>query len=204
MVSNSSKVSTQFQRGVEVSYLIPEVMNPTTGKRKTAFPNPSGILRRFAFRIDGSVWMMDEKKVPETLFRKMIAAGCTVNVIRYDVGERDKVLALARTALEQELKRIRKKLEESLTLATKRFEEAKRLQDGELTNETAEYVKACFRRTKRHLDAAIEASAAFDILREADELFEAMKHEVATKTEQFFADHAIKTRQKKTNDAEVA
>lgn len=59
------------------------------------FPNPSGILRRFAFRFDGSAWIMRGSDVPHALIARMIAAGCRPFVAKMDPGEAKKIIGLA-------------------------------------------------------------------------------------------------------------
>lgn len=190
---NSNDLANKFRHGVEVSYYIPGKLDPVTRKLTPVFPNPSPILRHFAFRIDGSVWMMDESRVPQKLFADMMAAGCTVNVIRYDEAEREKILKRAREVLEQEVNRVRTELENSLKKAQKNFDKAKQLQDTDLVNDTTSYVKVTFWRTKKLLVAAEEAALSFDILRDAEELFAAVNKEIAAKQELFYVEHAIKT-----------
>lgn len=84
---------------------------PTAVSRGTdevdGYPNPSNRLRRFGFRVDGSVWVIPENAWPHALVTEMREAGATVGDVKFDMAEGP---ALVRMAVEQ----MKKDVEEQL------------------------------------------------------------------------------------------
>jgi hypothetical protein len=82
---------------------------PLGEDRTPVFPNPSGLLQRFAIRTSGSMWMVQENRIPYTLIQEMREAGCIVWDIPVDMSAVEKI----REYLIYNLKREIQKREES-------------------------------------------------------------------------------------------
>lgn len=70
---------------------------------ESGMPNPSPILRRFAFRVDGSVWVINEVDLPYRLFKRFDIHGVTWNCWKFDFGEYEKLVNAARESLQNEV-----------------------------------------------------------------------------------------------------
>lgn len=67
---------------VYLSYDIPDdAMEFRKGKMRP-FQNPSGLLQRYAIRVNDSDWLMDAGDVPHALIARMLDAGATPRVVR--------------------------------------------------------------------------------------------------------------------------
>lgn len=81
-------------RLVAMTYDIPDAVD---------FDNPSGFLRRFAYRFNGSCWIMNADDVPHNLIGRMLEAGCDPHVVRIDREDVEKMVGLAVSRLRDEI-----------------------------------------------------------------------------------------------------
>lgn len=173
-------------------------MNPKESKFKAAtmlvydipqgskIPNPSDVLRRRGVRINLSCWIIPDDRVPFTLIDELKKGGAVVYTVHYDTMELDKIKALAFDLLKQEVARIRATLGATLAKSIIRYAKAKEQSSADGVNSTTQYVKFGLRRAKHHLNSAQESATAFDILADANDLFNALRFELATQTELWF------------------
>lgn len=66
--------------------------------------NPSYILRRIGFRIDGSVWVLHESDMPYALLNRFNIHGVAWHTLKFDMTENQKLVTLATEALKTEIK----------------------------------------------------------------------------------------------------
>jgi hypothetical protein len=67
------------------------------------FPNPSGVLRRVAVRINLSCWVIPEHLIPYELLGRMAEAGASWHTVKFDSTEGKKLVTMAVNSLRQEL-----------------------------------------------------------------------------------------------------
>lgn len=173
-------------------YRIPTVTDTKTGAKRSAYPNPAHILRRFAIWKDGSVWYLPIHRTPNTMINEMRAAGCTAEVVKFDIEEYENVMASAREALDNECNRIREFVETSIAKTKKKLKKAEELQSVNEVNGAIGFMKRNFAGAKRYINAALEAMIEFDLLREKESMFDALKAEIAAKTNTFFGMEDVK------------
>ncbi len=129
--------------------------------------------------------------MPFALIEELKKAGAVVYTVHYDTMELDKIKRLAFDLLKQEVARIRTTLNATIFTATERYVKAQRQSSVDGVNATAQFVKFGLRRAKHHLNSAQEAATAFDILADANDLFDALRSELATQTELWFTECAM-------------
>src|SRR3989304_3053538 len=96
--------------------------------------NPSVWLRRFAVRVDGSVWIVPEIRVPKIMpwVDDVNNTGkARASVVRYDLDEEEKIRQTAQITLEAEAARIIASLDASLKTAKEKHEAAARQSSAE-------------------------------------------------------------------------
>lgn len=100
------------------------------------FPNPSGILRQFAIRVNKSDWLMDAGDIPHTLIAKMLDAGATPRPVRLHPDDAKKHIEEAILALQKEVIGRVKSAEASLAYANEQLAGAG--EEADMTPEKAE------------------------------------------------------------------
>jgi len=116
----------------------------------------------------------------------------TWHTVRFDEGEKDKLRKMARDALERELSRIKNSMEECLTKAQNMASVTDGLlvteEDRKIANKKRDtYIKNLLRRSKKEVNAAQEASLAFDLLMDVQEALDSIKNSIAAETSAFIA-----------------
>jgi hypothetical protein len=96
-----------------------------------AFPNPTPYLRArndhgkvFAFRTQGSVWLIDRDNPPLALQARMEAAGCTVDIYPLDMCDEQKYMERAAVQMRKDLLKKLKAEEKSLAEADAKLAQA--------------------------------------------------------------------------------
>jgi hypothetical protein len=165
---------------------------PTMNGGKSAFPNPSGQLKRFAFRLNLSAWMIPHERIPNKLIEAMRAKGCSVEVVRFDEKDITEIRRLGASALVSECNRIRASLEKSIERLKRQIAVTEK--DGAkvkyYSEETRKYADKMLKTAKRSLACAEEATIAFDITADSKEIFTSMRQYVASRQDMIFSDLA--------------
>jgi hypothetical protein len=141
------------------------------------YPNPSGIFRRHGARINLSVWVVPQNRLPMLPLADMRSSGVvSVRVsgpFDGNVGD-DSLLSQAKDALRTEVARIRKGLETAVPVLRKRLVEAATVKDEKLAKFSA---YTAIRRATQDIAALEEASLAFDLTGEFGPLAAALHSE---------------------------
>lgn len=153
--------------------------------------NPSGLMRRFAVRINLSCWVLPLKNLPLLPVREWLSKGASVEVVEFDEGEREKVVALARRALQREVEEMRKTVEESVAKVRAKYVAVKGLaagttERGEALDKAGHYAYLIGYRAKALADAAEECALHFDLTGEVAPLVEALRKTIRAKSALFF------------------
>lgn len=188
---NAPKITPEDDRRfVMLVYDIPQ---------KSHIQNPSDKLRRFAFRINLSCWIMPQYRVPLALVDELKGAGADVELVRFDLNEEKTIRTLARKALAKEVQALRESLTDSIP--EKLAEVQKMIETNEHATEQGQekvksldsFVKMRLWRAKRSLESAMEAATVFALTQDVSELFDAARADLAATNERFLAAHAQKT-----------
>lgn len=67
------------------------------------YPNPSGVLRRYAVRLNLSCWLMDAGDIPNAMIGEMLDANCDPHTFRFDPADSKKLLTVAVAKLSREI-----------------------------------------------------------------------------------------------------
>lgn len=82
-------------------YYIPKVRD-NRGRERDVFPNPSNILRRIGYRVDGSVWVIPSDRLPWTLIGDMQGTiGVTCQEVEFSKAEAAKLSKIALETLQK-------------------------------------------------------------------------------------------------------
>lgn len=189
------------RRFVMVVYDIPQ---------KSHIQNPSDKLKRFAFRINLSCWIMPQYRLPFALIDSLKARGADVEVVRFDLNEEKAIRALAKKALAREVQELRESLADKLP--EKMAEVQRMIEANEHTSETGEealkgldsFIKMRLWRAKRSIESAMEAATVFALTQDVSELFDAARADIAATNERFLAAHAQKTIESANGKAQKA
>jgi hypothetical protein len=123
--------------------------------------NPSPRLRRMAVRVNLSCWVIREGDIPYHLLNEMAQGGATWHVVRFDAGESEKLIGMAREALIRDIRAAMKRANSSADGATRKLEA------GENTTETRaqfiERVKPIVRRVNKLLADTRKVAERFGI-----------------------------------------
>jgi hypothetical protein len=182
-------------RAVLLNYLIKSEAN------KSIKIKPSTFLKKCGVRIDGSVWVIPEQAIPwEYLNEHLVGPGIQWWTHRFDESESGKIKKLARDGIAAEAERIQKSLEASLEKASARLAEVEATEatnvirdEDDLTPverakcEHNRFVRATLRLARKHLEAAQQASLAFDIVADVADLTNAVGKAIAAETEAWLA-----------------
>lgn len=123
--------------------------------------NPSNRLRSMAVRVNLSCWVIREGDIPYVLLNDMAAGGATWHVVRFDAGESEKLVGMAREALIRDIREALRRANRSAAVA------AQPIEAGENTANTraafVERVRPLVRRMNRLLADARKAAERFGI-----------------------------------------
>ena len=153
--------------------------------------NPSGLMRRFAVRINLSCWVLPLKNLPLLPVREWVEKGASVEVVEFDEGEREKVVALARRALQREVEEMRRTVEASVAKVRERYAGVKALGTGttersEALDRAGHYAYLIGYRAKALADAAEECALHFDLTGDVAPLVGALRKTIKAKAAIFF------------------
>ncbi len=153
--------------------------------------NLSMLLRRFGARINLSCWVLPLKNLALVPIKMWVEKGAKVEVVEFDEHESEKVIALARRAIQNDLEQTRGFVEGSVSKVRARFADTMTL--GTNTQERIEaqkkaegYSYAVLYRAKAIADAAEEAALHFDLTGDVAELVEALRRSIKAKSTLFF------------------
>jgi hypothetical protein len=115
-------------RCVLLFYYIPMVQH--NGRLQDLVGNPSATLRRIGIRLDGSVWCIQESRVPWPIVDTMLKAEgpnlerVTCHVVKFDKEDNDRLTEIATNYLKDELSEVQKRLLASVHNAETAYLEA--------------------------------------------------------------------------------
>jgi hypothetical protein len=164
-------------RTVLLFYRIPSKVN---------IPNPASFLRRFGFSTDGSVWFIPEQNLPMVPVKLWREKGATVEVVRFDEGESETVMRLAREALSKNVAETLASLEGAVD----------KLKDRYANVATGDYVEAkvvhgqavrYVRQARKALEAAQECAATFMLLGDFKLLFDGVRQSIRANDALFYS-----------------
>jgi hypothetical protein len=169
-------------RYVCYSYDIPKNIPPEE------YPAPSLVLRRFAVRMQQSVWIVPDTMVSrtETLSDDIQALpGGKVRVFRFDLEELAAIKAEAQEALESEANRIRTYIEKAIAKTTERLTAAQRAMSVADTNAAIRYQQTSLANALREINDAEECAVAFDLTGSLAELMRSVRSVIEARAEAF-------------------
>ncbi len=183
-------------------YYIPTVVDTTTGIKRGAYPNPSNELRRYAVRVDdgGSVWYLPLHRIPNHMIAEMREAKCVANTVTFALEEYDNVIAQARGAMDAECQRIGKLVKDGLDEFEVKLVKANKEQSVKGVNAAIAYARGKFNLAKRHAAAATECLVEFDLLREKESIFDALKKKIASQMEEFIGEHVEEQQKRRVEE----
>lgn len=115
-------------RCVLLFYYIPMVQH--NGRLQDLVGNPSATLRRIGIRLDGSVWCVQESRVPWPIVDTMLKAEgpnlerVTCHVVKFDKEDNERLVTIATNYLKDELAEVQKRLLASVHNAETAYLEA--------------------------------------------------------------------------------
>ena len=168
-------------RAIMYMYYIPTSVKPED------YPAPSVALRKFAARIEYSCWVVPEGQMHRTVpvTEALLGVGAAVDTVRFDEAETDKILVLARRAIEREAQRIRKYIDASISTTSKKLEEARRLVSVNETNAAIRFQQTAINRARGELNDAESCAVAFDLLGDLQELTDGIRAAVEARASAF-------------------
>jgi hypothetical protein len=116
-------------RCVLLFYYTPIIYQPGLAPRDL-YPNQSCNLRKIGIRLDGSVWCLQETRVPWPIVDEMLKAvgpngeRMTVHVVKFDKEDNDRLTEIAKNYLKDELAKVQKRLLASVHNAETAYLEA--------------------------------------------------------------------------------
>lgn len=125
---------------------------PSNADLEPADKNPAPFLRQFAFHAQLSGWVVQKGDIPNALISRLIAAGCTVDLLKFDTCETDKLLAMAVRSIEEEITAKRRAAAVSYANAVEELQEDDVSADSALARFRRKN-KAIIKRLTDHLDA---------------------------------------------------
>jgi regulator of sigma D len=159
---------------------------PTSVKPRD-YPHPAGRVRTFSVMLQYSVWVCPEGHLSriDPIAEDVRAVGGSIEVLPYSEVAYDKVMKLARAALERECQRIQSYIEHSIVETRKRLTDAAVLQSVNDTNKAIHYQQAALTKALRDLNDAAECSVAFDLTGELEEVLRGARKAVAARSSEF-------------------
>jgi hypothetical protein len=144
-------------------------------------PNPSGHFRRFGFRLNLSCWVFKANNVPTDAIDNLRKQGANVELVEFAEKSNDKILALARAALQKHAKDLVKMVRERCEVAKSVVEKiTNAVMDPTVKREVATkwYKKwrAVLSKGRRELIVAETCAFSFDISRDVDDAFNGLKN----------------------------
>lgn len=112
MSQNQTKNNT-----MQVSLLLYDI--PETSK----YPNPSGVLRRRALRVNLSCWIVDQQRIPWTILEEMTSSNVDWHLWDFDSGATQKILQKACISMRRELEENAAREKDSLDRAERQRDE---------------------------------------------------------------------------------
>lgn len=138
----------------QLFYWIPEA---------SKFPNPSGVLRRIAVRLDGSVWAIPTHLVPWSLCNEMTEAGVTWYVLRFDESEAQNLAKIAHDHLAKEIRAVEARARKSLASAQADYEKPPEGKEPMTVAGFEKRVEKAVQRAKELLGDLESAAKVFEI-----------------------------------------
>lgn len=205
MSLEKAKQLMERMHGEQVVYLGLYYRIPKRTDGEPEFPNPSNHLRWFAFRVDGSVWVMKAGHFPYELIKRFDAYNEACPDPRFHVrygtlpfhnmGE-DDIKAQCRLALEDEAAAIHGRLITAIGRAQDAYDialGAVELDGGTLTLNDRERAflalekskKTAILRAGKALDAAVQAAETFDVTMDVRVLLDGLKETIKAREEAF-------------------
>lgn len=178
---NDQPEKTQY---VSYSYDIPKHVKPSE------YPKTGETLRRFAVRVQQSVWYMPISQFHRTteLSAEIKAVGGNVDHFRFDTRDSEAIYAKSRTCLASEVEGIHKYIEASIESTAKKLAEAKRLLSIDETNKAIRFQQTALNRALQELVDAEECSVAFDLSGDTKELIKSVRSAVMARSDAFVAE----------------
>ena len=175
-------------RYVCYSYDIPKNIRPEE------YPEPSVVLRRFAVRMQQSVWIVPDTMISRTntLTAEIQALpGGKVRVFRFDLDELAAIRLEAREALELESARIRTYVEKAIAKTQERLTEAQRAMSVDDTNAAIRYQQTALNKALHEITDAEECALAFDLSGELGELIRSVRSVIDARAAAFVAEKDV-------------
>lgn len=161
---------------------------PQTSKLR----NPSGLLRRFAARINLSCWVAPLKNVALLPLKEWIESGAIVEVVQFDENEREKVIDLARRAIIRDVEEMREYVNVHVRSVRKKFDAVSNLASGSDDREKAwkkaeHFAYLGLYRAKKLAEAAEEAALHFDLTGDVASVVEALRGTIKARAAIYFS-----------------
>ncbi len=154
------------------------------------YPDPAGRVRSFSVMLQYSVWIVPEGHLSriDPIASDVREVGGSFEVLPYAEVAYDKVMKLARAALERECKRIQAYVEHSIEETRKRLVNAAVLQSVGETNKAIRYQQAALAKAIRDLNDAAECSVAFDLTGDLEEILAGARKAVEARSTAFVSE----------------
>ena len=170
------------------------------------YPAPGLTLRRFAVRVQQSVWYMPETKVTQTerLTENIRNVHGIVDVFRFDTREYEAIRAKSLVCLATEVEGTRKYIEATIVSTAAKLAEAQRLMSIADTNNAIRYQQTALNRALQELVDAEECAVAFDLTGDVAELIKSVRTVVKARSDAFVAEKDAARARVKADAAEAA
>lgn len=154
------------------------------------YPTPGLTLRRFAARVQQSVWYMPETAITRTeqLTKAILDVHGIVDVFRFDTREYEAIRAKSLVCLAQTVENVRKYVEASIQTTAEKLAEAKTLMSIASTNSAIRYQQAALNRALQELVDAEECALVFDLTGDVKELIKSVRTVVKARSDTFVAE----------------
>lgn len=154
--------------------------------------NPSMLLRRWGARINLSCWVLPTKNLALIPMKDWIEKGATVEVVEFEEHEREKVVALARRAIQRDVEEMSSFVENAVREVRRRCSLVERHPSGsaereEVLERAEKYAYTALWRAKGIADAAEEAALHFALTADIEQIVEALRHSIKAKSASFFS-----------------
>lgn len=128
---------------------------------RSSVKNPSDRLRSMAVRVNLSCWVIREGDIPYMLLNDMAKGGATWHIVRFDAGESEKLIGMAREALIRDIRDALRRADHSANSAAQPIEAGENTADNRAA--LIERVRPLVRRVNRLLADTRRVAERFGI-----------------------------------------
>lgn len=168
--------------------------------------SPAWIMRKYGFRINLSVWVVDDKTLHRAIKygEFLTSKGANVKIREFSPKDEAQLKQDALDAVKADLDMLTQSIEDRIVKGEAKLAKAKELQSVDGTNESIRWVRSHLTWIRRALANSQEAAIAFGILADLQEIYDAFGKVIGAATAQWCLEKAIEAKESKAKPAKKA